>query len=438
LVAAADRPRAVDAHAPERGPAIGRGERAATLAAFALLAALLSIHIDAPWRFIHDDNGAWTQAVATAHLKVGLSRTKGQDFLLRRADGTLAPYLHHPPLYPLIVAAAYRVTGHSGETATRLISAFFHLLSFAGLVALSRLVDRGASRPDAARRVLALAAFAVVPMSAFFGKMPFNEPVGLCGVIWAVVYIARYRAQPTRRVLAAACALSALACLTSWPAYAILGALTALFGAEALCGRRDRLALALALGATGAAAGALAIAQLAWASGDGALGLFDAGGHWGIHRLGPERALRAIGRAFDFHRIYFANVPFALFLVWCGARLWAAARRRAPIDERTRLLAAGALGAALWSIAFVRQVALHGYGQFWFLPFESMAAAHVVVEGWARCERRPRLRLALAALAVAGTLVSSAGTLHYRYSKPHGYAVRTAREIAETFETQPD
>jgi hypothetical protein len=135
--------------------------------------------------------------------------------------------------------------------------------------------------------------------------------------------------------------------------------------------------------------------------------------------------------------MYFANVPFALFLAWCFLRLRALARRPGELAEAARVLLAGCFGAGLWALLFVRQVALHAYGQFWFLPFEVLAVAELAVDGWRHLAARPRLRAGLAAAALLGTLASTAATLHYRYTTPSSYATRTAAEIAATYYTAP-
>ncbi len=407
---------------------------ATAVAAGGLLVSLLALRLDAPWTFIHDDNGAWTQSVANAHLRAGLARTRGQDFQMRRADGALIPYLHHPPLFPLAMAAVYRVSGRSDPLTTRLVPAAFHLLGFVGLFLVGGALFPG--RP--AVRTLALFLYAVVPMSAYFGKMPFNESMGLCGVIWAVWCLARYRRLARQGALAGSVVFWALAGLTSWPAFALLLGFFLLCAREALAERRPgSAAAACALGATGLVCFALVIAQLFWAARGATPGLSAAGEHWGIHRLGFARALDALARAFDFHRLYFANVPFALFLAWGVARIRGVLREATATPEPARLLLAGCFGAGLWALLFVRQVALHAYGQFWFLPFEALAVGELSVELWQRMARRPRLRAWLAGAAIAGTLASAAAVLHYRYTTPSAYAMRIAAAIAAEFYTEP-
>jgi 4-amino-4-deoxy-L-arabinose transferase-like glycosyltransferase len=65
---------------------------------------------------------------------------------------------------------------------TRLVPAFFHLAGFVGMALLARRLFRR----QTAKWTIALSVYALVPMSNYFGKMPFNEPVGLCCIVWAL------------------------------------------------------------------------------------------------------------------------------------------------------------------------------------------------------------------------------------------------------------
>lgn len=415
------------------GRSAGAAEVLALLGCGLMLAALLAIDIRTPWTYIHDDNGAWTQSVATAHLRAGLAATRGQDFYLRRSDGALVPYLHHPPLYPLVMAAAYGITGRSGFTITRGVPALCHLLGFLGLCVLARRLFPGSR----ARRIGAAFVYALVPMSSFFGKEPFNEPLGLALCIWATVLAAGYRARPRPAWLAAACAAWTLAIATSWTSTVLLAALAGLFLIESRRdGRPGSARAAAALGATALIAPSLVALHLLWAGRWAPPTFTAAAGHWGATSFSPAGLLRTLAVVFDFHRIYFANVPFALFLAWLFVR----ARRLlrgGGAAESDRILLAGSVGATLWAIVFARQVSIHAYGQFWFLPFEALAVADLAAEAWGRLGSRRTLRGALAALAVTGTLVSTAAQLRYRYTHPHDYAIRAARERIETYETHP-
>ena len=404
------------------------------LAAGAILAVLFSIHFRAPWRYAHDDNGAWTQAVASAHLRAGLDQTRGQDFFLRRDGGGLVPYLHHPPLYGLTVAGIYCLTGRSDPSVTRAIPAFFHLCSLVGLAFLARRLW-----PDSrGRRWVALLLFAIVPMSSFFGKMPFNEAMGLCWVIWALHFTATQRDRPSRGTLAAAGILWALACLTSWPAYAILSAVLALIAWEARTqtwpGARRT---ALILVAVGGGTAALVFGQIAWAARGQELTLFAAAEHWGAHRVSPGEIISRLGKALDMHRQYFANLPFLVYLLWIGGRLYEARKGTARVSPAHRFILAVSLGCMLWALVFLRAISIHAYGQFWFLPVEALAVGDASVSIAKHLRARPRLRLALAALFVAGTIASSAAILAYRYGKSGSYAQSASERYATTYWTTP-
>jgi hypothetical protein len=400
-----------------------------------VLAALLGLRFDAPWIYIHDDNGAVTQAIAAAHLRAGLSQTRGQDFFLRRRDGALVPILHHPPLQPLLTAGCYRLTGRSDPVATRAVPAAFHVLGLLGLAVLAR-----ALFPQAPLvRRIALFLYAVVPMSSFFGKMPFNEPVGLSAIVWGVALYVRHRARPSNPRLVAAMMVWAFAIFASWPAVPILGCILALTAREAWISRSGEPAsrgAVLLLAGTVVGATLLVLGQLAWAAGGRLDPLFKAGGHWGAALLHPREALHQLGAVIDFHRRYFANLPFLLLLVWVAQRL-ARMRRGEALPFADRLLLGGIAGCTVWALVFLRQVALHAYGQFWFLPFEALAVADLSVGIGRRLAGRPQLRTALAALAIAITLISTVAVLHFRYTRVHGYAVRTAAWLANEYETAP-
>ena len=410
-----------------------RTEAVGIFAALLLLVALLSIRFGAPWLYIHDDNGVWTQMMASAHLRVGLATTGAQGAMVRRTDGGIDRYLHHPPLYPLIVAAVYRVTGRSDPAITRFVPAFFHAgVGFAALVALAFMFFPASP----ARRLISFGIYAVVPMSAFFGKMPNFEPVGLAWVLVALVATCRYRERGGHKALATATAFWALAGFTSWAAHAVAIGVITLFAIEAWREHRPGSGrAALSIAAASAFSAVTTIAQIRVLEGHNS-SVFVAGGTWSTTGMSPAEALRALGTVIDFNRMYFANVPFALYLVWAAARIRDLLAGR-PLPEHRRVLLAGSIGITLYALAFLRALTIHAYGQFWFLPFEAFAVADLAVEAWERLRPRPALRVALATLAITGTLVSSGYTLAYRYSRPHGYAVRTARDLAERYYTAP-
>lgn len=420
--------------APARVPSSRRArELPWVISLGALLVALLSIEIGAPWRYIHDDNGAWTQAVATARIRAGIAETKGQDFFLRRGDDSLVPYLHHPPLYGTIAALAYRVTGRADPLATRLLPAAFHVAGFIGVAFLARrLYPR-----DGLRRRVSLFVYATVPMSSFFGKMPFNEPVALALIIWAIVATLRHVDRGTAASIVAALSLWALAVLTAWTAFVLALSVAAWLAIEARrSGRRRAMRTAGALAAGSIVSEAFVLAHLAWAGAGHESTLLAVAGHWGAHRLAPGEIVRRIGKLIDFNRMYFANVPFLFFLGWLVRRARDAASGLDRLTPARRLLGAGTAGCAAWALVFLRQTTVHAYGQFWLLPFESLAVGDLAAALWRRLGSR-RAKMVGSIVAVAGTAASVAWTLDYRYSKPHGYAVETARRLSDTYYSAP-
>lgn len=405
---------------------------AGAAAAGILLALLMAIHIATPWRFIHDDNGTWTQMTGTAHLRAGLSATKGQDFHLQRSDGALVPYLHHPPLFGLTAALVYRIAGSTSPAVTRLIPALFHLAGFIGFSLLASALFPG----DRPKQYVALGVYATVPMSAFFGKMPFNEAEGLCFVIWAGAFLVIHRERAARPALCGSLLFWVLAWLTSWTSYVIAGSFALLLLLER-SHRRERLRGApfLLLGSA-LITGILVLTHILWAAGWHAPTMLGSAGYWAVSSLG-DGFLPRLGKAFDLHRIYFANVPFLLFLIWIGLRMRELRGGIGAVTPSRRFLLAGSAGCLLWALIFLRQITVHAYGQFWFLPFESIAAGDMAVQLYRGLASRRRVRLALTAIAVAGTVASSAWFLQYRYGKPGGYAMEAAARNQERYYTSP-
>ncbi len=400
----------------------------------AVLALLLSLHIADPWQYIHDDNGTWTQGVATARLRTGFAETRGQDFFVRRDDGSLSPYLHNPPLFGNVVAIAYTLTGRSDPLVTRLVPALFHLLGFVGMVMLV-----GALFPTARpARLAALFVYAVVPMSAYFGKMPFNEPLGLCWVVWALWGTARYRQRHSTRALMVAIGFWLLAGWSSWAA-TVIAFLTALFllGDGIVDRRAGRVRGAVILGVVTVVSWALVLLHIAWAAKWQHLGVFDAAGHWGIHSMSLEEIARRIGKAIDFQRIYFANIPFLLFVVWIFLRLRDLRGGLAAVAWERHLLMAGCVACVIWVLTFLRQVTVHAYGQFWLLPFVALAVGDMSAVAWRRLRARSGLRTALAVIAAAGTIAGTVYLLDYRYSGSSDYAIEKSRERAERYYLSP-
>jgi 4-amino-4-deoxy-L-arabinose transferase-like glycosyltransferase len=176
-----------------------------------LLAGLLSLHAGDPWRYLHDDNGRRYSSYARTHLVLGLEHTGGLDYFYAPASGRMVPYGHHPPGLGLLLAGWFRLTGHDGPGAARALAAGFHLVS---AVLVFGLLARLYAGPPA---LLAGFAFAVVPMSAYFGKMVNFEPFLLPFVVGVVVAYWRWAEGGNPRWLALAASLTMLGALIDWP-----------------------------------------------------------------------------------------------------------------------------------------------------------------------------------------------------------------------------
>jgi len=384
-----------------------------------LLATLLAVRSGDPWRYLHDDNGRRYSSYARTHLALGLARTGGHDYFLDGRDGRLVPYGHHPPALSLLLAGWFAVTGHDGPRAARALAGIFHLVS-AGLV-FGLLRRHHPGTPG----VVAALAFAVVPMSSFFGKMVNFEPFVLPFMIGAVIGWFRWAEGGSMAWLALAFLLVLLGTLIDWP---ILLALP-VFIADALRRWRrtwDRtfaLAGAVACVFGLALAGALAV----WVSSP--VGLGELAGAWSfrVHLHGHYPWWRLAGKLFDYNRRYFTEPVLAASLV-AAALLVRDAWRRRPFMPRERLLALfGAVG-ILPVVGFPTSARYHAYWQFYLLPYATLAVAHVLETLGGRMA--PARRRFLHAVVVLWIVIGSTQLLWVRYSRPSGYVARKVRELA--------
>ena len=142
-----------------------RGRRQARTIAYLVLApmllALLVMRARDGWRYINDDNGARYSAYARTHLRVGLTRTRGQDYFYDVHSDVLVPYGHHPTGLALLLAGWFRLAGDDSPVVARAVPVAFHLVSAWLLFGL--LFESYRAWPA----VLGAFAFAVVPMSSY-------------------------------------------------------------------------------------------------------------------------------------------------------------------------------------------------------------------------------------------------------------------------------
>jgi hypothetical protein len=401
-----------------------------TGACAALLVALLSLHVRDPWSFPNDDNGAWFSAVARSHREAGLTATRGQDFFMDRQTGELIPYLHHPPLPGLLLAAAFTLAGSDSPGTARLTFALLHLATFLLIAALVGKVWG----PVGQRRFVAMALVtaAVVPMSAFYGKMPNHEVPGLLFFLSGVLAWGVGDQPPSARQVALACAAWALAVFSSWHAvFCALGWL--LVHGDA--GRR-KPAFAAAAGVF-AAAGAVLV-HLAWAGGwELHASQSKSAGYW---FAGSDGA--ALGERLGFLRHAvgigierYAFLPALLSMGWLAFLAADCIRgRRWPGARERRVIGLG-LGTAIYATLFPRAVSFHAYQGFYLIPFVAVASSIALsrLEGLSWTRRRAWFGRSLAAAVVLGTFMLGLFTTLRMYRKPSPRVVQIVRSLESQY-----
>ena len=124
-----------------------------------------------------------------------------------------AYYLHHPPLFPLLVVTSFSIFGET-ELAVRLVSVLASLLT---AVLLFFIVRRAIDRRGGA---LAAFFFLTYPSTIVFGRKPGYEALSLFLIVLAVWLYQRYRLQPPAPLIRyLLLAVIALATASDWPAY---------------------------------------------------------------------------------------------------------------------------------------------------------------------------------------------------------------------------
>jgi len=393
---------------------------------------VLSFRITAPWQYRHDDNGAWFSAIARTHLLRGLAETRGQDFFLERATNEKQPYLHHPPFIGLYLASVFRVTGLDTPPVARASVAVLHILSVLVFAGIARRLFAGAVLPV----LWAVAVHALVPMSAFFGKMPNHEVPGLLFFNLGV-YFSLCVAQGgdhRRRYLAAVAGAWFLVPFTSW--HAALCGFAFVLIAPAFGERGQRNGSRLVSGGAILVALALVVLQLLWAGNWQILSSQQSSlQHWVTAQPGQSAASAWAGNLLEAVRTgrrFYANAPWVLAAGWS---VWLAVRalRRNGNVSRTEMsvLAVGA-GSLLYSLLFPRAVQTHAYQLFYFLPYVALSSALAISH--LHDLLQPRHRSVAILLVTVAAIIGSLSTvrlLHRLYREPAPYAVKTSRDLAE-------
>jgi 4-amino-4-deoxy-L-arabinose transferase-like glycosyltransferase len=406
-----------------------RSRRFLTGAIFCLAASLLCIDLSSDWRLLHEDNGAVQTTLALSHLEAGLAVTRGHDVFIHRQTGEASPYGHHPPGVALLLAGAFSLAGSAEPVVARSVVILFHLGS---LLCVARLL---ALLFPARAALLGTLAFAILPMSAYFGRMVNYESPCLFGVLLQLLGFAQYSASGRKRSLALLVAGIVLAGLVDWPAFFFAAAI-GLTGAWSAF-RGDPRGRDVFLVAAGASVATLAFDLIhLWWAGRGALAALSSvaasSAQGGTLLTGAGKFL---GGQIDSYRRYFSHTGLlaTLFVV-----LLALATRH-PLSrallggdsgrERRRVLVASGLAAGAYVLVAPSWASIHPYWKFYFLPFVTVSVA-LLFEALLFSPRRvARLAGALLLAEMAGT---SAYLLHLRHTREGTYAIEaTARFRAD-------
>lgn len=202
----------------ERPVTATRG-RVGILAVLALYAGLLAIHIGQPWIGADAPSGALWSTVGrniAHHGYVGTSFGQVANEIVPSSPAEFRFYQNHPPVLAFGVALMFRLAGE-GEWQARLFPILF---SMGSLFLLYVLVRDWYGEKSA---LLASFVFAVLPMSAFFGRHVNFEPIAIFFILAVVLLYQRWMAGSGRGRLALLSAVYAVAMLSDWPAYFLAG-----------------------------------------------------------------------------------------------------------------------------------------------------------------------------------------------------------------------
>jgi 4-amino-4-deoxy-L-arabinose transferase-like glycosyltransferase len=178
---------------------------------------VLNWHLERPFVGHHAMNGAQFGIMARNHLSYGLLTTRlGQVENVDRATPDQFAYsAHHPFLYPVMLAGAFRVFGES-EWSARFLSVVLTILA---AVMMYRLA--GEIWGDMTG-LLAAGLWLLTPMVIHFGKMPVHEPVVMVFILLAVnQYWLWWNLGGDKHLLLSA-GWGLIACLIAWPAFYVM------------------------------------------------------------------------------------------------------------------------------------------------------------------------------------------------------------------------
>lgn len=395
---------------------------------FILFLILLSYRIGGPWVNRHDDNGAVYSAYARTHILRGLSKTRGQDFRLLRANGKMVPYLHHPPLLGLYLAGVFYLTGHDSSLVARSAMAFLHTLSFI----IFFLIVKMLFQEEHLARFWAILVFAITPMSIYFGKMPNHEPISLLFLLCGVHSYLRYM-NDTRLAsfwLFVGAISWFLAIFSSWHAIFVITGLII----HAVCFRREGTSrFAIMSLVCLVAASALVIIQIFWAS------------NWQfladqkramLHWLIPQHGKFCFGCLFKgikFTRDYFGFLPPIFTAFWLFGLLFRKIKSQ-TVSRMHLFVASLAIGTVLYSLIFSASMEPHPYQQFYLLPFIAISSAMFIADAYKRIALdNKELAIYFVAISILMTAILSLEHFSRVYSTISPYAIKISSECMQTF-----
>jgi len=406
----------------------GRPTAAAAAGVLLVAALVLSIGLTRDWCLLHEDNGAFFTTLALSHLRLGLGTTRAHDMLVLTETGEVHPYGHHPPGVALLLAAAFAASGSDAPTVARGVAIAVHLGSIAlALALLGRLLPPRLATAGALF-------FAVVPMSAFFGRMVGYEPFALFPVLLQLLGWTRFRQVGGREGLGLLTAGIVVGGLIDWAPFFFAGLLAIVEALDRMAKRTpSSAALAVLLG-TGAGVAALAVAHLALAG--GLVGLREVLAKNRPLGGGPPPVDFLLGQLEGFRRYFtHAGLASAVAVALALGRPRGGLGRALLPDEPVlrRFLAVTALAPLAWVLAAPAWANVHPYWKFYFLPYAATSAALVIGTLARGVSSRPRLFRSLVALFALEVAATSVYMLRLRHTRPGDYAVQEVAKIRRLY-----
>lgn len=384
--------------------------------------AILCIGLGRDYVLKHENNNALYTSFARSHLELGLAVTRGHDLFYSRGTEVTGFYAHHPPGIALVLAAAFWLTGEDGPVTTRLVAITF---TMSALLLIAALVRRELGPCEG---LLAAGIFAILPQSAFYGRMVNHEILALPAIIVVVASYHDFAATGRKRSALLLALAAAVGTFLAWATFFALAAC----GAHALLRYRRR----------GARTALLLLAPLS-------LALFAANIMHILHVKQDELAdlssifLRRVGAgqeysAFDWlskmssFSLRLFCVTGTLALIWLAIRVgrrWMASESVRPIEEMGAIFAGAGVG---YLVVFNWGAWQHHYWQYPLLPAVVIATVLAFEALAVKARRAERRRQVLLVLALIEIVASSTLGLYKRHSRIDAFVV----ERVETLRAQ--